>query len=144
MPCRQHDPLPRAKLESGIWRALLEPGKDTGVVKTLKHEFRTVRRPTAVIATALLVGLCGQAWAQGAGPISASATQVAFLDSQGTTGGRSVFTSRGPAFVTGHIGSMETTTLPGSGGQGLLTNNGNGTSTLIVPGGIPQTVVTPR
>ena len=91
------------------------------MVKTLNHEFRIVRRPTAVIAMALLVGLCGQAWA-----------------------GQPVFTSRGPAFVTGQFGSLETTTLPGSGGQGLLMNNGNGTSTLIVPGGVPQTVATPR
>jgi len=119
-------------------------GKGTDMVKTLNHEFRIVRRPTAVIAVALLVGLCGQAWAGGASPLSASATQVAFLDSQGPTAGESVFTSRGPAFVTGHVGSWETTTLPGSGGQGLLMNNGNGTSTLIVPGGIPQTIATPR
>ena len=62
----------------------------------------------------------------------------------GPTAGQSVFTSRGPAFVTGNLGSLATTTLPGSGGQGFLMNNGNGTSTLIVPGGIPQTVATPR
>jgi hypothetical protein len=119
------------------------------MVKTLKQGFRIVRRPTTVIAMALLVGLCvqawgGQAWALGAAPLSASATQVAFPTSQGPTTGQSVLTSRGPAFVTGHVGSLETTTLPGSGGQGFLMNNGNGTSTLIVPGGMPQTVGTPR
>jgi hypothetical protein len=117
--------------------------------KTLQQEFRIVRRPPAVIAMALLVGLSvqawgGEAWALGAGPLSASATQVAFQASQGSATGQSVLTSRGPAFVTGHVGSLETTTLPGSGGQGLLMNNGNGTSTLIVPGGMPQTVGTPR
>jgi hypothetical protein len=39
---------------------------------------------------------------------------------------------------------MQTTTLPGSAGQGLLMNNGNGTSTLLVPGGVPQVAATPR
>jgi hypothetical protein len=39
---------------------------------------------------------------------------------------------------------MATTTIPGSGGQGLLMNNGNGTSTLMVPGSAPQIVVNPR
>jgi hypothetical protein len=39
---------------------------------------------------------------------------------------------------------MDTVALPGSGGQGFLVNNGNGTSTLFAPGGVPQTVVNPR
>jgi len=39
---------------------------------------------------------------------------------------------------------MQTTTLPGGAGQGLLTNNGNGTSTLTGPGGIVTTIPTPR
>jgi hypothetical protein len=114
------------------------------MVKSLRHELPFVRISAAVVAMTLLLGLCDQAWASGAGSLSAPATQIAFLDSQGPTGGQSAFTMRGPAFVTGHLGSMETTTLPGSGGQGLLMNNGNGTSTLIVPGGIPQTIATPR
>ena len=53
-------------------------------------------------------------------------------------------TARGPAYVTGNFGSVQTTTLPGSGGQGLLMNNGNGTSTLVAPGSLPQVVATPR
>jgi hypothetical protein len=115
------------------------------VIKTLIPDLRIVHKPTAVIAATLLVALCGQALAQGAEPLAASTTQVAFTGSQGSsTAGQSVITSRGPAYITGHIGSMETTTMPGSGGQGFLMNNGNGTSTLIVPGGVPQTVVTPR
>jgi hypothetical protein len=81
--------------------------------------------PAAVIATAFLVGVCGPARAQGS----------AFQDS---VAGQSVLTSRGPAFITGHLGSFATTTLPGSDGQGFLMNNG--TSTLIVPGGAPQVV----
>jgi len=58
--------------------------------------------------------------------------------------GATVGTSRGSAVVTGTIGSMGITALPGVGGQGFLENNGNGTSTLIVPGGTPQVVPTPK
>jgi hypothetical protein len=107
---------------------------------TFKSGLRIVRRPSTILATALLIGLSGPAWARGAGSDSGFPT----FGSQAPTAGQSFVTSRGPAFVTGHFGSMETTTLPGSGGQGLLTNNGNGTSTLIVPGGAPQVVATPR
>jgi hypothetical protein len=107
------------------------------MVKTLKREAGILPGSTAVITMALLVGLCGHAWARDTGAASASVTQVAFVDSQGPSLGQ-------PAFVTGQVGSFATTTLPGRGGQGLLMNNGNGTSTLIVPGGIPQTVATPR
>ena len=96
------------------------------MVNTFKLAPRILRKPAAIIATGLLLGLCGQAWARSAEP------------------GQSVITSRGPAFVTGHLGALETTTVPGSVGQGLLMNNGNGTSALIVPGGVPQTVATPR
>jgi hypothetical protein len=99
-------------------------------MKTMKTRFI----PTTLFAAAAVLGLdIGSAFAGDAG----------FLQ-PGPTAGQSVFTSRGPAFVTGNLGSLATTTLPGSGGQGFLMNNGNGTSTLIVPGGIPQTVATPR
>jgi hypothetical protein len=101
--------------------------KDTEMMYTIKQQLRITRIPVAVIATALLIGLGGQALAQGAAP-------------EGPTPGQSVITSRGPAFVTGRVGSLETTTIPGS----FLMNNGNGTSTLTVPGGLPQTVATPR
>jgi hypothetical protein len=53
-----------------------------------------------------------------------------------TGGGRTVFT-------TGRVGNMQTTTLPGGAGQGMLMNNGNGTSTLIGPGTF-STMPTPR
>jgi hypothetical protein len=84
----------------------------------------------------LLVGLGGTATAQVSGP--------SLIDAQVMTPGQSVLTSRGPAFVTGNLGSFQTTTVPGSGGVGFLMNNGNGTSTLLTPGGLPQTVATPR
>jgi hypothetical protein len=51
---------------------------------------------------------------------------------------------RGSEIVSGNIGSMATNTLPGSGGQGFLMNNGSGTTTLLLPGGVPQVVTTPR
>lgn len=87
---------------------------------------------------ALSLGM-GTAMADGS-----AATPVAFPNSSVNTAGRSVITPRGPAFITGHVGSTDIITLPGSGAQGFLTNNGNGSSTLSVPGGIPQTVFTPR
>jgi hypothetical protein len=104
---------------------------DTGMVKTLKPDYRLLLGPCAIIAVALLVGLCGQASARGIG-------------GQGSMAGQSFVTSTGPAFVTGNLGSVQTTTIPGGGGQGFLMNNGNGTSTLITTGGLPQTIATPR
>jgi hypothetical protein len=85
------------------------------------------------LALPLVAGAAGEASAVGS-----------LLGSSGPTLGSAVLTSRGPAFVTGSIGSMQTTTLPGGAGQGLLINNGNGTSTLLAPGGVPQVVTTPR
>jgi hypothetical protein len=87
------------------------------------------------IAAAILSLSAGSAFAQGF--------------NSGTSGGldqgQTLMTPRGgPIVTTGHVGQMQTTTLPGSAGQGLLTNNGNGTSTLIVPGGMPETLATPR
>ena len=58
--------------------------------------------------------------------------------------GQVVVTGRGPVFTTGGIGAMQTTTLPGGAGTGLLMNNGNGTSLLTGPGGVVTTVPTPR
>jgi hypothetical protein len=76
---------------------------------------------------------------------SALAAEPSFLGGSSPPNiGAPVETSRGSAVVTGTLGSMGITTMPGSGGQGLLMNNGNGTSTLIVPGGTPQVVATPK
>jgi hypothetical protein len=91
----------------------------------------------ALAAMAVLAVPAAHAW-------SASPTPVAFFGSPSSSAGHSVFTSRGPAFVTGHAGSMDTITLPGAGGQGFLMNNGNGSSTVFAPGAVPQTVITPR
>jgi len=72
----------------------------------------------------------------------------AFGFHSGTSGsadhGQMFMTPRGPVMTTGRMGRVQTTTLPGSGGQGMLVNNGNGTSTLLVPGGAPETLATPN
>jgi hypothetical protein len=117
---------------------------ETEMTNAVKNNFRVLQKPAAALALAVLVGMGGLVSARAAEPLSGSMAQPGFLNSGEPTMGQSVMTLRGPAFVTGSIGSMETTTLPGSGGVGLLMSNGNGTSTLIVPGGVPQVVATPR
>jgi hypothetical protein len=68
----------------------------------------------------------------------------------GTTGSQSpgvgapIMSSRGSEVVTGVIGSTATTTIPGSGGQGLLMSNGNGTSMMTVPGQPPDAIAIPK
>ncbi len=57
--------------------------------------------------------------------------------------GQMITTPQGSAVVTGSTGSMATTIMLG-GGSGLLMNNGNGTSTLTVPGRPPTVVPTAR
>ena len=78
--------------------------------------------------------------------LAATAAVVSLLAFAGTALASSLSfdTARGPAYITGNYGSAQTTTLPGSAGQGLLMNNGNGTSTLVAPGQLPQVVATPR
>ena len=51
---------------------------------------------------------------------------------------------RGSEIESGNIGSMAINALPGFGGEGFLMNNGNETTTLLLPGGVPQVVTTPR
>ena len=58
--------------------------------------------------------------------------------------GESVLTGRGQVVTTGRDGQFQTTTMPGGGGQGILMNNANGTSTLIGPNGAVTTLATPR
>ncbi len=55
-----------------------------------------------------------------------------------------VSTSRGAGLVTGSPGSPQTVTIPGSPVPGMLLNNGNGTSSIMVPGGPSELVPTPR
>jgi hypothetical protein len=103
------------------------------MTRVITYKTRTALTVVAMLTGGLLAASTGQAWAFGGS-----------FGSAGHSVGQSFETSRGPAFVTGNVGSMQTTTLPGSGGVGLLSDNGNGTSTLLVPGGVPQVVATPR
>jgi hypothetical protein len=82
--------------------------------------------------------------ATGLSPAALAAESSFMGGSSSPSVGAPVATSRGFGVVTGTIGSTGITSLPGSGGQGFLMNNGNGTSTLIVPGGTPQVISTPK
>jgi hypothetical protein len=99
---------------------------------------------TLLLATAAVLGLsAGTSFGQAlnsyaGGPPSGGLAYGA------PAAGQTVLTPRGPVFTTGHVGGVQTTTLPGGAGQGLLINNGNGTSTLTGPGGLVTTVPTPR
>jgi hypothetical protein len=55
-----------------------------------------------------------------------------------------VTTSRGGGLVTGGTGSPQSVMIPGSPVPGMMLNNGNGTSTIMIPGGASETVPTPR
>jgi hypothetical protein len=100
-------------------------------------DWHIARRTVALTAIALLAGSGAQAWARGVAPGAASPTSLALPGSSSLSTGQ----SRGPAFVTGNIGSMDTIALPGSGEQGFLMNNGNGSSTLFAPDAVPQTSI---
>jgi hypothetical protein len=107
-------------------------------------DWGVTRRTVALAAIVLLAGSGVQAWARGVEPYAAPPASLALPGASSSSRGGSIVTSSGPAFLTGNVGSMDTVALPGSGGQGFLMNNGNGTSTLFAPGAVPQTVITPR
>jgi hypothetical protein len=55
-----------------------------------------------------------------------------------------VLTPQGPALVSPGSGGPASVMIPGSAVPGTLINNGNGTSTIIVPGGPSLVAPTPR
>jgi hypothetical protein len=114
------------------------------VVKSQEFDTSIARRVATAITAALLAGLCAQSGAWGAEASAYAVTKAALFDQRSLEPGQSIITSRGPALVTGNVGSMATTMLPGIAGQGLLMNNGNGSSTLLVPGRVPESIITPR
>jgi hypothetical protein len=61
-----------------------------------------------------------------------------------TSSPSSITTSHGPGLVTGTPGSPESVMVPGSPVNGTVLNNGNGTSTMMVPGQPSGTIPTPR
>jgi hypothetical protein len=114
------------------------------MTKTPTLDRRATWRTVAIAAITLLAGAGIQASARGAEPDSALVTPVALLSSPTSSIGNWVITPGGPALVTGHVGAMDTISIPGSGEQSFLMNNGNGSGTLYTPGMLPQSIITPR
>jgi hypothetical protein len=71
-------------------------------------------------------------------------TGAALAQGSSPTRPSSITASRGPGLVTGTAGSPESVVMPGSPVNGTLMNNGNGTSTMMVPGQTSGVVPTPR
>ena len=102
---------------------------------------------TLLLTTATVLSVStGSAFGQSLNSFAGSSSNGAFTGGVPTfpDAGQVIVTGRGPVFTTGRVGVAQTTTLPGGAGEGLLMNNGNGTSTLTGPGGIVTTVPTPR
>ena len=72
-----------------------------------------------------------------------SVAAVAQTASPGPSG-QTLFTPQGPMYATGPSPGYQTAILPGGGGDGVLINNGNGTSTLFNPDGAISTVPSAR
>ena len=89
-------------------------------------------------ATAILATMTGSALAQLASPGTAPGFQAPLAAPS------SVGTGRGAGLVSGSTGSPQSVMIPGSPVPGMLLNNGNGTSTIMVPGGQSEVVPTPR
>ena len=53
-------------------------------------------------------------------------------------------TAHGTGLVTGTSGTSQTIMIPGSAVGGWVVPNGNGTSTIMIPGAPPQVVPMPR
>jgi hypothetical protein len=100
-------------------------------------------KPTLVAAAMILSFSPASSFARGVGGTGFSSSGTV-LASPSASQPAFAFTNRGAGTVTGHIGQLTTTTIPGRAGQGVLIPNGNGTSTLIGPGGGISTVQTLR
>lgn len=74
----------------------------------------------------------------------ASAAPGANAEKPNVPTGTVVTTSRGPEKVSGGTGNFLTLTGPGGQYAGIMVPNGNGTSTIIRPGGAVETVPTPK
>jgi hypothetical protein len=98
-------------------------------------------KPTLIAAAMILSFSPASSFARGVGGTGFSSPGTALASPSASP--PALFTSRGGT-VTGHIGQLTTTTVPGRAGQGMLIPNGNGTSTFIGPGGGISTVQTPR
>lgn len=89
-------------------------------------------KKSLVVAAAVLSFAAGASYAEAAGSSSFGSHDS----------GQAIFAGRSGAVTTGRVGmNMHSVILP-NGGQGLLRDNGNGTSTLIGPGSV-TTLPTP-
>ena len=98
-------------------------------------------KPILIATAMLLSSLPASSFAKGMGGGGFSSPGAALASPSASP--PALFTNRGGT-VTGHIGQLTTTTMPGTAGQGMLIPNGDGTSTLIGPGGGISTVQTAR
>src|ERR1700712_782658 len=112
------------------------------LIELLSNQGTIMKTSLLITAAAILSLSAGTSFAQSLNSPAGSSLNSGIAAAP--RAGQAVFTPRGPAFTTGSVGRMQTTTLPGGAGQGLLSNNGNGTSTLTGPGGIVTTIPTPR
>jgi hypothetical protein len=93
---------------------------------------------TARLAVAMLSLMAGTSAAQTSPPGTATTPPPPVRPPSSAT------TSRGPGLVSGAAGSPQTILVPGYPIPGMLLNNGNGSSTVMVPGNVPQVILTPR
>jgi hypothetical protein len=96
------------------------------------------------LAMVLLAAMTGASWAQIPPPGGPLTPPPSVLAPPSTAPSPGVMTSRGTGLVTGTSGSPQMVTIPGSAVPGTMFNNGNGTSTIMVPGGPSEVVPTPR
>lgn len=96
------------------------------MTKFHKSDATTGSKLAALVLAGLVVS-AGQASASGRG----------YMDSLPKGPSNTIELFGHPLFTTGGIGSMRTRLLPRTAGQGLVTNNGTGTSTLLRHGDLP-------
>jgi hypothetical protein len=99
-----------------------------------------------LVTVALLAAMAGPAMAQIQPPGGAPGFQspVAPPSPSPVLAPSSVTTSRGAGLVTGSAGAPQTIMIPGSPIPGTVFNNGNGTSSIMIPGSASELVPTPR
>jgi hypothetical protein len=106
---------------------------DPATANSHEAPFRTAR-----LAVAILTLMAGTSVAQTSLPGAVTTPPPPVMAPSSAT------TSRGPGLVSGAAGSPQTILIPGYAIPGTLLNNGNGSSTVMVPGNVPQVILTPR
>jgi len=96
------------------------------------------------LALTMMTAIAGSAFAQLSPPGAAPGFQAPMMAPPPVTAPPSIATSRGSGLVSGTAGSPRSVMIPGSPVPGMLMDNGNGTSSIMVPGATTQVVPTPR